>query len=220
MIRIAFITLLTLTVSGCASSLSGVGGTQNYACKAPIGALCTSVSGVYANALHGMAEVPRPPLTTAAPTKLGDASGATKVSSSFVETEPLTSSSERSRARLDSPSASATAFIATSQPDGRTSGADPALRSDPRILRLWIAPWEDSDGDLHDAALVHLVVDTGRWLIERVRPVPRDRLGGITPPTTMATPAQTPADQSPQISPAQQHDDDTVPGSDDLSIEP
>lgn len=167
-----------------------------------------------------MAEAPRPPLTTPAPTMLGDASGATKVSSPFVETKPLTSSSERSHARLDFPSASATAFIATSQPDGPTSGAEPALRSEPRVLRLWIAPWEDSDGDLHDAALVHVVVDTGRWLIERVRPVPRNRLGGITPPTAVALPPQTPADQSPQITPAQQPEDDTLLGPGDLSVEP
>ena len=40
----------TIVLSGCASSLSGVGSTENYACKAPIGAQCTSVSGVYANA--------------------------------------------------------------------------------------------------------------------------------------------------------------------------
>ena len=220
MIRIAHITLLTLGLSGCASSLSGVGGTQNYACKAPIGALCTSVSGVYANALHGMAEVPRPPLTTAAPKKLGDANAVTKVGSPSSGTQSLISSRSPAAADLEFESLSATTSVASAQPDGAVSSADPALRTEPRVLRLWIAPWEDSDGDLHDAALVHVVVDTGRWLIERVRPVPRDRLGGITPPTAMATPAQTPADQSPPVSPALQHDDDTVLGSDDLSIEP
>ena len=94
------------------------------------------------------------------------------------------------------------------------------MRSEPRVLRLWIAPWEDSDGDLHDASLVHVVVDTGRWLIERVRPVPRNRLDGITPPTAMATPPQTPADQSPQFTPAQQPGDDTLPSPGDLSVEP
>ena len=98
--------------------------------------------------------------------------------------------------------------------------SDLALRSEPRVLRLWVAPWEDSDGDLHDASFVHVVVDTGRWLIERVRPVPRNRLDGITPPTAMATPQLKPADPSPQITPAQQHDDDTVPGPDDLLLEP
>ena len=220
MIRIAQTALLLLTLSGCASTLSGVGGTQNYACKAPVGALCMSVSGVYANALHGMAEVPRPPVTTPAPTMLGDTSGATKVTSPFDRAKPLTSSSEPSPARLGSQSASATAFIATSQPNGPASSAEPALRSEPRVLRLWIAPWEDSDGDLHDASFVHVVVDTGRWLIERVRPVPRNRLDGITPPTATATPPQTPADQSPQMAPAQQPGDDTLTGPGDLSVEP
>ena len=42
-----------LSLGGCASNLSGVGGTPTYACKAPAGAQCTSVSGVYANAGQG-----------------------------------------------------------------------------------------------------------------------------------------------------------------------
>ncbi len=220
MIRVAHIALLTLTVSGCASTLSGVGGTQNYACKAPIGALCTSVSGVYANALHGMAEVPRPPLTTAAPKKLGETNAVMKDESLISGTEPLISSRSPPTADLEFGSLSVTTSSPSTQPDSAASGAEPALRTEPRVLRLWIAPWEDSDGDLHDAALVHVVVDTGRWLIERVRPVPRNRLDGITPPTAMALPPQTPADQSPQITPAQQPEDDTLLGPGDLSVEP
>lgn len=43
------------------------------------------------------------------------------------------------------------------------------IRSAPRILRLWFAPWEDSDGDLHDQSLVYLSVDTGKWQIEHTR---------------------------------------------------
>ena len=220
MIRIAQTALLTLTLSGCASILSGVGGTQSYACKAPIGALCTSVSGVYANALRGMAEVPRPPLTMPAPTMLGDASGATKVTSPFAKAKPVALSRSPSPARIGSQTKSATAIVATSQPDGPPPGSDPALRSEPRVLRLWIAPWEDSDGDLHDASFVHVVVDTGRWLIERVRPMPRNRLDKITPPTAMATPQPMPADLSPQITPAQPSADPAMPSPGDLSVEP
>jgi conjugal transfer pilus assembly protein TraV len=52
------------------------------------------------------------------------------------------------------------------------------------VIRLWIAPWEDADGDLHEASLVHVVVDTGRWLIERVRPAPRSKLDLAAPPLT------------------------------------
>lgn len=43
------------------------------------------------------------------------------------------------------------------------------IRSAPRILRLWFAPWEDSDGDLHDQSYVYLSVDTGKWQIEHTR---------------------------------------------------
>ncbi|MEK7838640.1 MAG: hypothetical protein AAB328_11750, partial [candidate division NC10 bacterium] len=53
--------LFALALSGCASTLSGVGGADGYACKAPEGALCTSVSGVYANSAQGMPKPTKPP---------------------------------------------------------------------------------------------------------------------------------------------------------------
>lgn len=43
------------------------------------------------------------------------------------------------------------------------------IRTAPVILRVWFAPWEDSDGDLHDQSYVYLPVDTGKWLIEHNR---------------------------------------------------
>ena len=53
MIRTPAAAFLVLALSGSYHSLSGVGGTERYACKAPEGALCTSVSGVYANSVQG-----------------------------------------------------------------------------------------------------------------------------------------------------------------------
>jgi conjugal transfer pilus assembly protein TraV len=50
---------------------------------------------------------------------------------------------------------------------GATSGQ--ALRSEPSVVRLWIAPWIDVDGDLHDASYVYLTIGQGRWLIEHTR---------------------------------------------------
>ncbi len=40
-------------LGGCASTMSGLGGEGSYACKAPVGSQCTSVSSVYANSIHG-----------------------------------------------------------------------------------------------------------------------------------------------------------------------
>lgn len=143
---------LAAALAGCASTMSGLGGKERYACKAPAGSQCTSVSGVYANAMHGMNEAPPAPLKRAAAT-------------SPASTVPATD----------------------------TTG----LRTSPRVLRLWIAPWEDSDGDLHDASFVHVVVDTGHWLIDRVRPAPRSSLNAVTPsPATASPPASAPSPSS------------------------
>ncbi len=159
----AFATALifALALSGCASTLSGVGGADGYACKAPEGALCTSVSGVYANANQGMpkpAKTPEHPFQTVTP----------------VIYDATSTAPDKSAALIGGP-----------------------IRSNPRVLRLWIAPWEDADGDLHEAALVHVVVDTGRWLIEHVRPAARTRLDGVEAPVSSAqdpAPAKAPGD--------------------------
>jgi conjugal transfer pilus assembly protein TraV len=162
-----------LGLSGCTSTLSGVGGAATYACQAPVGAQCTSVSGVYANAGQGARQLlgsqPPRPVASGALGQLGAA---------------------------PTPSA-------ITAPTPSPAVAPAALRTAPRILRLWIAPWEDSDGDLHEASTVNVLIDHGRWLIERIRPAPRGPRMGVTPPTTVSTaPTNTPpAGQTQAITP-------------------
>ena len=145
-------------LGGCASTMSGLGGEGSYACKAPVGSQCTSVSGVYANSIHGQ------PPASALPKPAKE------------------------------PTSTAAASASTAAPG---LGAPPsALRSQPRVLRLWIAPWEDADGDLHEASVVHVLVDTGRWLIERVTPANRQRVDAVRPPIPSAAPASGPASAS------------------------
>lgn len=144
-----------MLLGGCASTMSGLGGEGSYACKAPVGSQCTSVSGVYANSIHG-----QPP-----------ASALPKPAKGPASTAPVDT----------------TASASIAAPG---LGAPPsALRSQPRVLRLWIAPWEDADGDLHEASVVHVLVDTGRWLIERVLPANRQRVDAVRPPVPSAAPA-------------------------------
>ena len=38
----------------------------------------------------------------------------------------------------------------------------PAVRS-PRVLRVWLAPWQDSDGDLHGAQEIYMLLEKARW---------------------------------------------------------
>ena len=166
-----------IILGGCAASLSGVGGTQSYACKAPIGAQCTSVSGVYANANAGtnsdlvasraMHEALRPQGLLAMPSIPVPPQRTLPASTGAISTI--------------STSGTSSSAAAGTAPAPTTS----ALRSPPRVVRLWISPWEDADGDLHEASFVHVVIDTGRWLIERVRPVPHSRIDIATPPLAL-----------------------------------
>ena len=149
-------------LGGCASTMSGLGGEGSYACKAPVGSQCTSVSGVYANSIHGQPPASALPKPAKEPT-----------------------------------STAAAATVASASTAAPGLGAPPsALRSQPRVLRLWIAPWEDADGDLHEASVVHVLVDTGRWLIERVTPANRQRVDAVRPPIPSAAPASGPASAS------------------------
>lgn len=40
------------------------------------------------------------------------------------------------------------------------------VRTAPRVLRIWYAPWRDGLDVLHDQRHSYLTLDTGRWLIE------------------------------------------------------
>jgi conjugal transfer pilus assembly protein TraV len=72
----------------------------------------------------------------------------------------------------------------------RPTNIDSALRSEVRTLRVWIAPFEDADGDLHDQQFVYLVVDPGRWLIEHHERRIREVFGPVRAPHA-ATSSQT-----------------------------
>ena len=56
--------IIAIGLSGCAGSLTGLEGESKFACKAPDGVTCSSLSGIYANAVannpfSAMRSVPR-----------------------------------------------------------------------------------------------------------------------------------------------------------------
>ncbi len=166
----ASLALVAATLAGCASSLAGLGGTENYACRAPEGVMCDSVSGVYANSIYGNL---RP------------------VQSSIAKSSPTASG------------VYGAASVAAGQ-SAASAAADDSVRSNPRVLRLWVAPWEDSDGDLHEEGYLHVIVDTGRWLIEHVRPAARSSIDGVIPPSAAAiraSPDKAPRDTETPVEP-------------------
>jgi conjugal transfer pilus assembly protein TraV len=83
----------TSLLSGC-MSMSGLGGSSSYACKAPEGVTCDSVSGTYANAVHNNlpSQRSRSAPSSAAPTTPPSTLVPTPSTSASVAPMPLRSS--------------------------------------------------------------------------------------------------------------------------------
>jgi len=125
--KLAIAVMLSTILTGCASTLSGLDGETKFACRAPEGVSCASLSGVYANAVANNL-----------PALRKEGNGATSAETPAKPGEII----------------------------GRAPSSGDPIRTRPKVLRLWIAPWEDSEGDLHDQSYIYVVADLGRWVIE------------------------------------------------------
>lgn len=79
---------------------------------------------------------------------------------------------------------------AVQAPLGAENGPVP-LSTRPSVMRLWIAPWEDADGDLHEGAWIAMRLDDGRWNIDHVRERIHEGYGAslVPPPAQESKPA-------------------------------
>lgn len=161
----ATIAILT-ALGGCAANMSGIGGETSFKCKAPDGVPCQSIAGTYANARAG--NLPSQQSLSSGPQLASDKSspalGQAAADGRIAAAMP-TSISARQVANGPGP---ATAPLVPRAGTGMPASLG-AIRSDPTVIRIWVAPWEDADGDLMDQTYVYLPVDSGRWLIEHNR---------------------------------------------------
>lgn len=148
------ISLLTL-LAGCVNMMSGLDGGSKFACKAPDGVVCTSVSGVYANSVSG----------------------------SLPSQQHATKGSVDSKAVPDPKPYNASPPTTTAPAPGTP------LLSSPKVLRLWIAPWVDEDGDLHDQSYLYVMWHRGEWQIEHTRRQIQRQFTPVVAPAGYSTPA-------------------------------
>lgn len=150
--RIVSALIMSGLISGCASTMSGLtGSSSSLSCKAPDGVICSSVSGIYANSLK-------------------DALPAQQKKKETLLTESSDSKTKPSSKKVDDKN------TPTAEPAPhalKTLSSGMPVRIAPYVLRVWVAPWEDSEGDLHDQHYLFAVVNHGRWQLqvnqERIR---------------------------------------------------
>ena len=159
LIVVGGVIVLAAVLPGCA--ITGLDGESKYACKAPEGVRCDSVSGTYYNALQNNLPAQRrsaaPPLDTS------------------PQAAPAGSAPRAAPTMLNASTRSAAGH------EGAAYVAAP-LRAAPRVLRLWIKAWEDADRDLVGESLVYVQVDNGRWLVDHVQRQQREPFVPIRAP--------------------------------------
>jgi conjugal transfer pilus assembly protein TraV len=155
---IASVALLT----GCAGTVSTYGGESSFKCAAKFddGVPCDSISGTSANFSAGN-------LSWQQRQQSGQATGGAVPSTGEI--------SQKMRALQDLPP------VLGSATPGNTSGPSyeklsprqlptPStgmpLRIPERILRIWVAPYEDEESALNDQKYIYLTVQKGAWQVE------------------------------------------------------
>lgn len=161
---LALVLAAAAVFAGC--SASGLDAKESFACKAPEGVTCLSVSGVYEASRRSALPGQQP----SAPQGTRDHHPATNP----PRAAPIDSTGR------SMPGAHRAAL---------SSGTP--LRSAPRVLRIWLAPYEDSEGDLRDQSHIYVTVDEGRWQIEHTRRAIQDRFAPIRALAPVAPPPAT-----------------------------
>ncbi|MEW5788298.1 MAG: type IV conjugative transfer system lipoprotein TraV [Pseudomonadota bacterium] len=158
--------LLLPALSACAN-MAGLDGKSEFACRAPDGVVCTSVSGVYANTLAGTLPAMRE----------GTPQSAAPVSATDAE----------SKHSADLPRS-----YGATPPASTAPAAGTPLLSPPRVLRLWLAPWVDEEGDLHDQAYLYVMWHRGAWQLGHTEAGIRRQFAPIAAPVTMPSAVRNP----------------------------
>jgi conjugal transfer pilus assembly protein TraV len=144
-------------ISGCASVASPYGGESSFNCSAKYmeGVPCDSISGTAKNYDAGNLKWQQ---------KDGSQDGAASIAQmrSTVEQAPIHGPHQEGRTSgqgIEKLSPRSLSAITTGFP----------LRTPDRVLRIWVAPYEDEEGALNDQKYIYLTVEKGGWQIEANR---------------------------------------------------
>lgn len=169
-IRAVPLAVLLVLLSGC-SSMSGLDASGSFGCKAAPGVNCQSISGVHQNASAGNLPFQRQE----------------DVASKSPDGEKKPYGAHRNNGQV-------------SPRDMNAQYSGMPVRQPPLVLRVWMAPYEDEGGDLHDQSYFYTMVHSGKWMIEANRNSISSQFKPIYPLTrpTHSNQDQGPADKDAQ----------------------
>ncbi|MGE0147984.1 MAG: type IV conjugative transfer system lipoprotein TraV [Geminicoccaceae bacterium] len=179
--------LLALGLAGCGA----VPGSSSYGCGGlPEGVSCMSARDVYKLTDGGKPVVALP----GQPTALDAAPPSPAPAGAAATGSPPPSAATHSP-RPPLPATGQVQAIALRPEDAGAADIVP-LRTPSRVLRVWIAPWEDTSGRLHVPGYTYAEIEPRRWSIGEGTARGGLQLKPLTPPPSLAPPATPPALQA------------------------
>lgn len=170
-----------LLLAACAN-FSGLDASSSLKCSAPVGLKCTSVSETYQVAKQGgLPSRANPP---------SDARGrpVSAEAPTGVEAPVYHGDRRAPSVQFTTPAPIPTAVAAAPGAIARSSPADfnapssgTPLRTPERVLRIWMAPFQDGEGDLHDQRYIYTTVTPGQWTLEAARASIRNQYQVVRP---------------------------------------
>lgn len=174
--------LLCLPVLLGLAACGAVPGTSTYSCGLPEGVTCTSARNVYQLTNAGLPVTAMPGEPTALSKLPADAPA-------IAPTAPTPAALPGA-----SPAAGGWQAVALRPEDAGATAVLP-LRTPAKVLRVWIAPWEDDAGRLHVPGYTYTEIEPRRWTIGGSEPSSTARLQPLPAPShpLPVTPAPAPA---------------------------
>ncbi len=172
------LSLSIVAIGGC-TSISGYDAESRFECTAPKGLSCVSVSQTYK-----VAEAGQLPGERGATQPQGD--DASRRESSAKQAAEAYKERRAPSVQFTTPAPVTTAAAAAPGAATRLSPAafnapstGTPLRTPERLLRIWLAPFQDADGDLHDQRYVYVTVTPGQWTLESSRAAIKQRYQAV-----------------------------------------
>ena len=171
------------------AACGAVPGTSTYSCGLPEGVTCTSARNVYQLTNSGLPVTAMPGEPTALEAAAAASTG-TATPAAAAATSPAATAARPG----SSPSDSGWQAIALRPEDAGAARVLP-LRTPAKVLRVWIAPWEDDAGRLHVPGYTYAEIEPRRWSIGGSETSAAARLQPLPAPShpLPATPAPAPA---------------------------
>lgn len=177
-VRLALLatTLLGAAMASGCNTLGGLGGESALSCPLPKGSTCAPIGAIYKNQVPVQTAVTGPTVETPTVQARETSIVALPSAPTLVQYKPSLVAATRS-------------VLSVAQP----------MRSPTRMLRIWVAPYEDDEGGLRDQAFWYVMIDSGKWQIEHSRTAitrefaptraARSNTNSATPPTVMSSTA-------------------------------